>query len=1041
MAKAYIFRELCKTIGHHLVVFLLVTSCLLALLFAIFFSLIINQPRSFPFLTNYINSSLQEEFSDINLHLEEVFFVWDEQRYNIDIRASNLIFENDEGKLIANFPNLDINFSLLALLHGKFLPKEVVLSGPTFRVYLDSAKQKDEEEIIDHIKKGESRLAMDAVVRYFSEFSHARKTFPLEKIIIKKADIYIDRGDEEFIWCVENLESTISSNDLELTVRNTFKLDLAGEPLGFDLNFVFPTYGAPVAELYFDDTPSYALIHCIPKDALQPWMLTHNSQFSASGKAIGEFNEAGVLQTVELEVKDGRGHIFDKNYLKYPLRFDDMRIKGSISNGFTLTHLEQATVVFSDGLTFESSGFLKSQGKEMEADLNLAVRGFKLEFFDTYWPVNAAPKVRDWIADHVPTGRVKEAYASLQLRPEYFKEGGAIPPSAINATVYFDRLSIEYLKDFPKAHSLGGVLRIRKNELDIKLEDGQIGYSTLQDTDVTITNILSQDRRLNIKGYLHGPALDVFHFIPKDSVQEDWFNYTQTTGSATTKVDISIPLIQGLRYKDMYFDIESDLSDVSMPVLYNFIPLQQGEFHAKFKGTTLEVSGKAKLAESPSSLHFKAGIEPGKFTYDMTAQTEILPGTFESIGIQDVVSIESGSVKVRVDAKKNPANTALSVNMDFAPSKLLSQTLNFEKPLGEKMRAKLLSTFSPNGDIAIKPLSLEGAQVGGTLSAHFEKGFSILKNLKATNFVFGKYNAFEIDYDLKDDYGFVLDVRGQKMDLRPINLQHFVGEGKDAKTKYLKDMKLHLDRVYMKENVQFSKLYGTMQCTKNTCTSASIKANVGGEDEFEATIAPLSDRKRSLVVMTGNAGNVLRGVGLYSKIGGGKLYLDSEIILEQNREGEVFNRLRGTVEMKEFSALKTPAVANLITISSLPGLLGLLEKDTIPFDIMKGRFQFFKKELQLDDFQITGPAMGVTGEGTVDLDANVIDLKGTIVPAVLGINRLLGKVPVLGDIVGGDAEGGIIGVNYRVTGPADDPKATVNALSALAPGFLRKLFQ
>jgi hypothetical protein len=44
----------------------------------------------------------------------------------------------------------------------------------------------------------------------------------------------------------------------------------------------------------------------------------------------------------------------------------------------------------------------------------------------------------------------------------------------------------------------------------------------------------------------------------------------------------------------------------------------------------------------------------------------------------------------------------------------------------------------------------------------------------------------------------------------------------------------------------------------------------------------------------------------------------------------------------------------------------------------------------------------------------------------------------LGDLFIGD---GIIGVNFAVSGPKDDPQFTVNPLSALAPGFLRRIFQ
>jgi len=69
----------------------------------------------------------------------------------------------------------------------------------------------------------------------------------------------------------------------------------------------------------------------------------------------------------------------------------------------------------------------------------------------------------------------------------------------------------------------------------------------------------------------------------------------------------------------------------------------------------------------------------------------------------------------------------------------------------------------------------------------------------------------------------------------------------------------------------------------------------------------------------------------------------------------------------------------------------------------------------------------------------MLELSGTLVPAY-SLNSVLGNLPVLGPILlGGEGEG-IFGANFRIAGPASDPKITVNPLSALAPGVLRKLF-
>jgi hypothetical protein len=61
------------------------------------------------------------------------------------------------------------------------------------------------------------------------------------------------------------------------------------------------------------------------------------------------------------------------------------------------------------------------------------------------------------------------------------------------------------------------------------------------------------------------------------------------------------------------------------------------------------------------------------------------------------------------------------------------------------------------------------------------------------------------------------------------------------------------------------------------------------------------------------------------------------------------------------------------------------------------------------------------------------------VPAY-GLNNAFAQVPLFGPLLGGGQYEGLFAVNFRLTGQASAPALTVNPLSAVAPGFLRKLF-
>jgi len=96
--------------------------------------------------------------------------------------------------------------------------------------------------------------------------------------------------------------------------------------------------------------------------------------------------------------------------------------------------------------------------------------------------------------------------------------------------------------------------------------------------------------------------------------------------------------------------------------------------------------------------------------------------------------------------------------------------------------------------------------------------------------------------------------------------------------------------------------------------------------------------------------------------------------------------------------------------------------------------------LDISGAKANGPSLGITMEGQIDTGAGKINVNGVVVPAY-GLNSLLGKIPLVGNLFSGGSGKGLFGVTYRVKGTTDEPEVNANPLSGLAPGFLRLLFE
>ena len=150
--------------------------------------------------------------------------------------------------------------------------------------------------------------------------------------------------------------------------------------------------------------------------------------------------------------------------------------------------------------------------------------------------------------------------------------------------------------------------------------------------------------------------------------------------------------------------------------------------------------------------------------------------------------------------------------------------------------------------------------------------------------------------------------------------------------------------------------------------------------------------------------------------------------------------ITGEAEMRNFKVKEAPALAQLLSLASLTGLADTLTSGSMQFDRFKVPFTVLGDDIAIRDARLYGPALGMTADGDVDLDLRALDFDGTIVPAYTA-NSFLADIPLLGDLFVREKGGGLFALTYTVDGPFEKTQIAVNPLSALTPGFLRRIFK
>ena len=137
---------------------------------------------------------------------------------------------------------------------------------------------------------------------------------------------------------------------------------------------------------------------------------------------------------------------------------------------------------------------------------------------------------------------------------------------------------------------------------------------------------------------------------------------------------------------------------------------------------------------------------------------------------------------------------------------------------------------------------------------------------------------------------------------------------------------------------------------------------------------------------------------------------------------------------------EVPILAKLLTLASLQGIADLLTGEGIRFTDFEMKFSNQKKLMRIEEMYAIGPAISILMDGYIEQD-KLISLRGTLVPATT-INRTISSIPLVGKILVGKKVGeGVFGVSFKIKGPSEDLKTTVNPIKTLTPRFITRTLE
>jgi hypothetical protein len=215
--------------------------------------------------------------------------------------------------------------------------------------------------------------------------------------------------------------------------------------------------------------------------------------------------------------------------------------------------------------------------------------------------------------------------------------------------------------------------------------------------------------------------------------------------------------------------------------------------------------------------------------------------------------------------------------------------------------------------------------------------------------------------------------------------------------------------------------------------TARLEGMLAGQVPFTAQYERVSGKPGEINVSAEDAGALLKAAGLFQGATGGQLRLKARI-----SPGKDVG-LIGIAKIKDVRISGAGTFKSILDEGGVKEAAGAAESGGLAFDKVRVPFEYRDGVLTLDDSTAKGQLLAVKIEGTVDEINDQLDLVGVISPAY-ALTGVLDNIPLIGEILSGGKGEGILAMTFSVQGSLSEPDFSVNPLSLLAPGILRKIF-
>jgi AsmA-like C-terminal region/Protein of unknown function len=725
-----------------------------------------------------------------------------------------------------------------------------------------------------------------------------------------------------------------------------------------------------------------------------------------------------------------------------PLVIDRVAVRGRIDPVKRRIDIDQGDLTgMSAGLAF--SGGLDYSGAEPRVTFGVAATRMSVAAFKRLWPVFVVPDVREWVVDHVVNGTVDRVVVAGNATLAEFKPGGPpMPEEGLSIEIAANAI-LRPIETLPPIRDADVTVRVTGRTVKVAVGRGTIELPsgrrlTIANGAFDVADTSVKPAAARVKMRVEGgvdAAVELTSMEPLSSAATVPVDAAALRGNMAAHVSLNWPLVADMPKGAMQYQVEADITNFSAERLVRGLKAEAASLKFGANPQGFAVKGDVRIGNAMVAAEYRKLRGDGDA--EVRAQTILDDAARTRMGF-DLGGALTGAVPLKISGRigAGERENRFAIDADLKDAKITDLLPGWNKVPGRPARATFV-LIERQASRRFEDLVLEGsgALVKGTVELDAD-GDIVTVNFPAFGLSDG--DKASLRADRATDGTLRVTMRGDVYDGRGFLKALSSGPADQKRGKSVDfdlDVKLGAVAGFHGEalrgvDLRLSRRFGQIR-------SFALNSKLGRD---AALIGELRGRGgRQLVYLeTLDAGAMFRFTDMYPRMEGGRMQVEIDPPTVDHTPQN------GVVAVRQFTIRGEPALDRVA--SNAPQADGsarsyVPQGNGVEFARMRVDFTRSPGRLAIREGVVSGPAVGATFDGHVDFQREDVRLRGTFVPAYALNNLAAQVVPILGPILSGGKNEGLLGVTFEVAGPPSAMMLRVNPMSVVAPGFFRKIFE